>query len=555
VSVQATFAATLVDEWIHGGVTDAVVCPGSRSTPLALALAARLRVHVRLDERSAGFFAIGLSMASGVPTVICVTSGTAAAELHAAVVEAHQGRVPLIVCTADRPPELHHVGASQTIDQVGLFTTSTRWSCDPGVPEGSQEAFWRPLAARAVAEARDGPLGPGPVHLNLAFREPLIGSAGPLPARPGPSLVRSRPGAAVLDAPLEGRGLIIAGANATGDPGRLLLLGERLGWPILADPRSRCRLPGTIAAADAIVRTQPPAPDTVVLLGAPWLSKALSEYVSSVAAVGGRVVCVDPWWQWTDPLAVVSEFHHVGGDAWIDAALESAIPTDAEWLSTWRSYEAVAQAVIERELSGELSEPSVARALARYAAAVEGTIMVSASMPMRDLEWFSPALPVAPAVLANRGANGIDGVVSTALGIAASGRRTFALLGDLAFLHDVSGLVNLPAVPCTFIVLDNGGGGIFSFLPQAEALEPERFELLFGTPPSSDVGDVARGFGLDVHEVAAAAEFDDVLAASAAASASGSADAPALIRVKLRGRAENVALHEAINQAVRLALV
>jgi 2-succinyl-5-enolpyruvyl-6-hydroxy-3-cyclohexene-1-carboxylate synthase len=548
VSVQATFAATLVDEWIHGGVTDAVVCPGSRSTPLALALAARLRVHVRLDERSAGFFAIGLSMASGVPTVICVTSGTAAAELHAAVVEAHQGRVPLIVCTADRPPELHHVGASQTIDQVGLFTTSTRWSCDPGVPEESQEAFWRPLAARAVAEARDGPLGPGPVHLNLAFREPLIGSAGPLPARPGPSLVRSRPGAAVLDAPLEGRGLIIAGANATGDPGRLLLLGERLGWPILADPRSRCRLPGTIAAADAIVRTQPPAPDTVVLLGAPWLSKALSEYVSSVAAVGGRVVCVDPWWQWTDPLAVVSEFHHVGGDEWIDAAHDAAVPTDAEWMSTWRSYEAVAQAVIERELSGELSEPSVARALARHAAAVEGTIMVSASMPMRDLEWFSPALPVAPAVMANRGANGIDGVVSTALGIAASGRRTFALLGDLAFLHDVSGLVNLPDVPCTFIVLDNGGGGIFSFLPQAGALEPDRFELLFGTPPSSDVGNVARGFGLEVHEVTAAPELDDALAAC------GSARSPALLRVKLRGRAENVALHEAINQAVRLAL-
>jgi 2-succinyl-5-enolpyruvyl-6-hydroxy-3-cyclohexene-1-carboxylate synthase len=184
VSVQATFAATLVDEWVNGGVTDAVICPGSRSTPLALALAARLRAHVRLDERSAGFFAIGLSMVSGAPTVLCVTSGTAAAELHPAVVEAHQGRVPLIVCTADRPPELHHVGASQTIDQVGLFTTSTRWACDPGVPEESQAASWRPLAARAIAEARDGPLGPGPVHLNLAFREPLIGSADPLPARP-----------------------------------------------------------------------------------------------------------------------------------------------------------------------------------------------------------------------------------------------------------------------------------------------------------------------------------------------------------------------------------
>jgi 2-succinyl-5-enolpyruvyl-6-hydroxy-3-cyclohexene-1-carboxylate synthase len=204
----------------------------------------------------------------------------------------------------------------------------------------------------------------------------------------------------------------------------------------------------------------------------------------------------------------------------------------------------VAQAVIEGELAGELSEPSVARALARHAAAVGGAIMVSASMPMRDLEWFSPALPVAPTVMANRGANGIDGVVSTALGIAASGRRTFALLGDLAFLHDVSGLVNLPDAPCTFIVLDNGGGGIFSFLPQAGILERDQFELLFGTPPSSDVGNVARGFGLDVHDVTSMNELDDALMASA----------PGMVRVKVRGRAENAALHEAINQAVLLAL-
>jgi 2-succinyl-5-enolpyruvyl-6-hydroxy-3-cyclohexene-1-carboxylate synthase len=169
-------------------------------------------------------------------------------------------------------------------------------------------------------------------------------------------------------------------------------------------------------------------------------------------------------------------------------------------------------------------------------------------MPMRDLEWFSPTLPIAPAVVANRGANGIDGVTSTALGLAAAGRRTYALLGDLAFLHDVSGLVNLPDVPCTFVVLDNGGGGIFSFLPQAGALESERFELLFGTPPASDIGEVARGFGMDVRDVALVPELNDALAATA------TAPSPALIRVKLRARAENVALHEAINQAVRLAL-
>jgi 2-succinyl-5-enolpyruvyl-6-hydroxy-3-cyclohexene-1-carboxylate synthase len=545
VSVQATFAATLVDEWVRGGVTDAVICPGSRSTPMALALAERLRAHVRLDERSAGFFALGLSLATGAPTVICVTSGTAAVELHAAVVEAHEGRVPLIVCTADRPPELHHVGAPQTVDQIGLFTTSTRWSCDPGVPEGSQSGSWRSLAQRAMAEARGGPLGPGPVHINLAFREPLVGEAGPLPERRGPVVVPLPAVVAPPDPGLAGRGLIVAGARASGDPGRLLALGERLGWPILADPRSGCRMPGTVAAADAIVRAQPELPETVVLLGGTWLSRALGQYVTAAADGGARVIGVDPWWQWTDPSRVVTEFHHVTGDSWIAAALDSPPVTDPGWLARWRSDEATAQAAIERALGDDLSEPLVARIVARHAAGSGATIMVSASMPMRDLEWFAPALPSPPPVMANRGANGIDGVVSTATGIAASGRRTVALLGDLAFLHDVSGLVNLPDVPCTFIVLDNGGGGIFSFLPQAQELARDRFELLFGTPPSSDVGDVARGFGIETCEVVTAAQLQAALDA---------ASGPTVIRVRVPDRVQNVALHDAVNQAVRLAL-
>ncbi len=186
MSVQATFSATLVDEWARLGVTDAVICPGSRSTPLALSLAGNLRAHVRLDERSAGFFALGLAMATGRPTVVCVTSGTAAAELHPAVVEAHHARIPLIVCTADRPPELHHVGAPQTIEQLGLFSASVRWAHSPGVPSEGQQATWRPLAVRAYAESLLGAAGPGPVHLNLEFREPLTGTTEELPTRPGP---------------------------------------------------------------------------------------------------------------------------------------------------------------------------------------------------------------------------------------------------------------------------------------------------------------------------------------------------------------------------------
>jgi 2-succinyl-5-enolpyruvyl-6-hydroxy-3-cyclohexene-1-carboxylate synthase len=207
-----------------------------------------------------------------------------------------------------------------------------------------------------------------------------------------------------------------------------------------------------------------------------------------------------------------------------------------------------AQRALDEVLLSQLSEPAVARILHGYAAASEATLVVSASMPIRDLEWFAPALPVPPRVLANRGANGIDGVVSTALGAAASGTtgRTLALLGDLAFLHDVSGLVNLPEVPCTFVVVDNGGGGIFSFLPQAKSLRSESFETLFATPPTSDLGAVARGFGLPVEEVTTLSELEPALAAAP--------PAPALVRVRVPSRAENVARHDEINQAVRRAL-
>jgi 2-succinyl-5-enolpyruvyl-6-hydroxy-3-cyclohexene-1-carboxylate synthase len=551
VSVQATFSATLVDEWARRGVTDAVICPGSRSTPLAIALAARLNVHVRLDERSAGFYAVGLALATGRPAVICVTSGTAAAELHPAVVEAHHARVPLIVCTADRPPELLDTGAPQTIDQVGLFTTTTRWSANPGVPTPEQASVWRPLAARAFGEATHGSSGPGPVHLNLAFREPLTGTPDELPSRPGPAI--GSPGTRVSApdlVPLLGSGIVIVGGLTPEPPTVALVqaLADRLHWPVLADPRSGCRYPGTIAAADAIVRTDPPAPGTVLLLGSPWLSKALGEYVSRSAEKGARVVVVDPWRQWTDPTRVATEFHPVDTDEWLAAAIESAQAGDPAWLASWRAMEDAAQNAIEETLANELSEPLVARHVYAHAASCGATVVVAASMPIRDLEWYAAPQPAPPRVLANRGANGIDGVVPTALGVAAvtlDSPSTIALLGDLAFLHDVSGLVDFDLeVRCTFVVVDNDGGGIFSFLPQAGELEPEVFERLFGTPPRSDIGAVARGFGLPVHEVTTTDELKAAL----------DQPAPSLIHVRVRSRAENVALHEAINQAVRRAL-
>lgn len=618
---QATFAATLVDEWLRCGVTDAVVCPGSRSTPMALALAARaeLRLHVRLDERGAGFFAIGLALATGRPPVLCTTSGTAAVELHPAIVEAHHARVPLIACTADRPPELQGVGAPQTIDQRALYGSSVRWAVDPGVPVEATRHAWRSLAARAVAEATAGPAGPGPVHLNLAFRDPLVALPGPLPdgrargapmhqvrhvgpggtgpeaevavdvpatgrpeaGSPGPTTTPAAPAAAWAGR----RGVIVAGAGA-GPPARVLALAAALGWPVLADPRSGCRTdhPCVVAAADALLRADQVAaalrPDVVLVLGAPWASKVLGNWV---AASGAVVDVVDPWWRWVDPHHVVASVDRGEPGRWLAgahravgvpvAARPAANGSEADgWLGRWQSVEAAAQRAIDDALGDGLSEPALARRL--YGVLPEGaTVVASSSMPVRDLEWFAPPTARPPRVLANRGANGIDGVCSTALGVAAAGTGpAVALVGDLAFLHDVSSLVTPRSVeppgagggpggagpggtagpggaggsPCVLVVVDNGGGGIFDFLPQADALARARFERLFGSPMAVDVAEVAAGFGWAVSEVGDAGSLAGALAASLGAGGG-------VVRVRVPDRRANVAVHDRVHEAVATA--
>jgi len=588
-SDQGTFVATLVDEWVRSGVTDAVVCPGSRSTPLVLALAARteIRTHVRLDERGAGFFALGLSLASGRPALVCTTSGTAAVELHPALVEAHHARVPLIACTADRPPELHTVGAAQTIDQSALFGPVTRWHSDPGVAAPEAAGTWRALAARSVAEAVGGPLGPGPVHLNLAFRDPLVSGPGPLPPGrsgglpflPAPTRPWSPSGAgrraAETVAGWAGRsGIVVAGARS-GPPAAVVALAERLGWPLLADPRSGCRIthPQVVAAADALLRS--PAigallrPDTVLVLGDGWTSKSLATHLAAASARGADVVTVDPWWRWADPDRIFTDVHRTDPGTWLAAAVGSADPrapssvpggADREWLRRWQEAERAGQRAIDQVLAedaaahgGRVSEPSVARRILG-AVPAGARVVVSSSMPVRDLEWFAPALPAPPPVLSNRGVNGIDGVSSTAQGAAAAGPGpVVAVLGDLAFLHDVSSLVRSAGPPTgggtTLVVIDNNGGGIFDFLPQASSVDPVVFERMFGTPQVTDVADVARGFGVQVTDVGTPGELEGALRA-----ATGLGDL-AVVRVKVPGRRENVALHERIHAAVADAAV
>jgi 2-succinyl-5-enolpyruvyl-6-hydroxy-3-cyclohexene-1-carboxylate synthase len=574
-TAAATFAATLVDEWVRAGVTDAVVAPGSRSTPLALALAGhgRLRLHVLLDERSAAFFAVGLGRATGRPAVVVTTSGTAAAELHAGVLEAHHGRVPLLVATANRPPELHDVGAPQTVDQTHLFGRAARWFAAPGVPDAGAAATWRSLAARAVIEATGSP--PGPVHLDLAFRDPLTGEAGELPpGRPGgrPWHQRLRPApvaddtvVAVLAARLAGRRVaVIAGEGTAADESggeAVLAAAARLGWPVLADPRSGCRLPSpvTVARFDALVRAPGWAaahrPDAVVRLGAAPASRALATWVAGAVAAGAEELVVDGHGGWVDPDRSAATLVTAGPVALLSALVATVTPAPAGWVEAWATAETAAAAAIDGVLADhpEPTEPGTARALAGLLPD-GGQLVVSSSLPVREVEWFA-APRRGLRVHANRGANGIDGVTSTALGVAAAGfGPTTLLTGDLAFLHDGGALVAAARArgeetvsPLLVVVLDNDGGGIFSFLPQAGVVAPDRFEQLFGTPHGLDLAAVAGGYGLPADVVEKAADLAPAVTAALAGGVTR-------VLVVPTARPATVAVHAELQAAVAAAL-
>jgi len=572
MGVSTACARTLVDEFARAGLTDAVLAPGSRSAPLALALAddERIRLHVHLDERSAAFFALGAAKASGRPTLVLCTSGTAAAHFHPAVLEADHSRVPLIVCTADRPAELRDTGAPQTTDQIHLYGSAVRFFADlPADGDALARAAWRPIAARVWAEAAGPPAGP--VHLNVAFREPLVpfdredpaGAVAMEPGRAGgrPWVVSRRPGPAAL-APQEAaevterilaarRGLVVAG---WGSPVGAREVAARLRWPVLADAISGLR---SALAADAIsglgrsvggaapldqglqvvttyeallrvpVFAERYRPDLVIRFGEPLTSKAAMTWLDPSVPQ----ILVDPDGAWLDPQRAAGERVPALPDLGVvptapaqpappagpdDGSIDAAA---AEWRNAWRRAEETARQALDAFLDAD-DEPFEGRVARDVAAAcatspLNPALVVASSMPVRDLEAFAAQVP--GRVFANRGVNGIDGLVSTVLGIAAGGRDesggadggpVVGLLGDLAFLHDAGGLLGASGrgLDAVFVVVDNGGGGIFSFLPQA-GLPPERFELLFGTPPAADVVAVAQAYGVAADRVERA---DDV---------------------------------------------
>jgi 2-succinyl-5-enolpyruvyl-6-hydroxy-3-cyclohexene-1-carboxylate synthase len=563
------FALTLVDELARAGLTDACLAPGSRSAPLALALAEHpgIRVHVHLDERSASFFALGLAKRSGRPAVVLCTSGTAAANFHPAVLEADHARTPLLVLTADRPPELRGTGANQAADQLKLYGPAVRWFCEVGVPAGDPAAgrYWRSLAGRAWAEATGSPAGP--VHLNLAFADPLVerDPAAPAPGRAGGAPWTAAPAGSRVAAPGDvaalaeavraaPRGVLVAGWGADLDPGAVDAFATASGWPVLADPLSGARRgPAAVSAYDGLLRAPRFAaahrPDLAVRVGGAPTSKALTAWLDPSVPQ----VLVDPAGGWLDPARSASLRLTADPSALLAAtaallAAGAAAPAGG-WLRAWLDGERLAREAIDGLLD-EWAEPFEGRVARDLAGWVPdgGTLVVGSSMPVRDVDAFARPRDGLRFV-ANRGLSGIDGFVATALGVAAAGEEPVAALcGDLSLLHDASSLLGAAGRPRgpVLVTVDNDGGGIFSFLPQAE-LPGELFEPLFGTPHGLDLATLAAAARVPCRVVEKAADLVPALDAALA----GGGTRLVLVRSE---RAANLARHRALTGAVAVAV-
>jgi len=570
---NTALASAMVEELARCGVRNAALAPGSRSTPLALALWRQpaIDIAVIVDERSAGFFALGAAQATGQPTAVLCTSGTAAANLHPAVCEADEAGVPLIVLTADRPPELRGIGVGQTIDQLKLYGSAVRWFCEVGTHEADDEGLlhFRSVACRAYAAARGEPR-PGPVHLNVAWRDPL----GPEP-RPGDVTATSdlalagrgeRPLAAVAaGAPVPDDALLDELAERLSDsPRGLILAGRQLddrlagpaanlaaaaGYPILAEPTSQLRLGQPASQAwtyDAIARLRPSAlqPELVIRFGDMPTSKALRQWLASLPEL--RQIVVDPTFGWNEPSNRAETIVRAEARSVASGLAERLGGRQGEWRTAWLDAGERAATAIQDELStfDEPTEPGVHAALARLFQDGE-LVYTASSMPIRDQEAFVPAGPARVRFLCNRGANGIDGLISSGIGAAAaSGNPIWIVTGDLGLYHDMNGLAALreASADVRIVVLNNDGGGIFEFLPQAEQVEREEFEALLGTPLGLEPARIAALYGLPHVRVEGLDELEDV-----------AGKGTAMIEVPV-DRRRNVEVHRRIAEALGDAL-
>jgi 2-succinyl-5-enolpyruvyl-6-hydroxy-3-cyclohexene-1-carboxylate synthase len=572
---NTALASAFVEELARCGVRRAVLSPGSRSSPLALALwrAPAIDVTVIVDERSAGFLALGAAQATGEPVAILTTSGTAAANLHPAICEADESGVSLIALTSDRPPELRGIGAGQTIDQIKLYGAAVRWFCEVGTHEADDDGLlhYRSTACRAYAAARGEPR-PGPVHLNLAWRDPLgpepqpddvtATSALALEGRDGRPLTTvvpasSPPPQPLLDALAERieatpRGLIVAGRRPDGAlTAPIVDLAEATGYPILAEPTSQLRLGPhdrgrVVWAYDAIARLRPEPlePELVLRFGEMPTCKPVRQWLESIEDL--PQIVFDPGFGWNEPT------HRAGALVRADPAPTAtglAARTwqrDEAWAGSWITASGAAAEAMDSVLDGssELSEPGAHRALGGLYADGE-LVYTASSMPIRDQESFLPSGPADVRFLCNRGANGIDGLVSSGLGAAiATGRPTWVLTGDLGLFHDMNGLaaVRNCGVPVRIVVLNNDGGGIFELLPQAGQIKRDEFEALFGTPLGLDFERVAALYGLTHLRIDTLGELEQAKAAERA-----------LIEVPV-DRSQNVEVHGRLTEAATAAV-
>ncbi len=578
-----------VDELARCGMRHACTSPGSRSAPLVLSLVRerRLRCHSHVDERCAGFFALGLAKRNGLPAAVACTSGTAVAELAPSVIEAYEARVPLLVLSADRPAELRDNGAGQAIDQLKLFGSAAKWffevSLDGGAGPG-QLRFIRTLACRAYWTALEG--RPGAVHLNFPLREPLVGDeelpvdhSGRADGRP---YVRRT--VAVADAAADEqelgelvraaqRGVLVAGRHERGD-GLARTAAEfasAAGWPLLADPLSGARRgEAAVAHYDALLRDGGFAaghePDLVLRVGDLPVSKPLRSWLGGLDST--TQIALDPEGAWQDPSSVVSrslaldpaavlrrlvgELHGepVRRPATVAGETDADSGAREEWLARWRSADERAAGALVGVLDGaELCEPAVAAELGALLPD-EATMFVASSMPVRDIESFWPVREQPPKVLCNRGANGIDGTVSSAFGAAAAAREPVVLLiGDVALAHDIGGLLAARrlGIPLTIVLVNNGGGGIFDFLPLAGVAEQEAYETHVATPTGLDFGRAAELYGLE-HELA-----QDVRGFRGAVERALRAPHATIVEVR-SPRAGNVEVHRRVWEATARAL-
>ena len=544
------------------GLEHAATSPGSRNTPILLSLVRepRIRCWSHIDERCAAFFAVGAAKASGRPVAVTCTSGTAAANYLPAVVEARHARVPLIVLTADRPPELREVGAGQAIDQVKLYGDAVKWFFEVGVDHATEDTLrWiRELACRAYWTAADG--RPGPVHLNFPLREPLVLDA-PLPPDPVPGRRDGRPWTSLVAPPqrpsstapdLVPRGVVVAGRDERG-PGLAATLrefAEAAGYPLLADPLSGARGGGAaIATYDLLLRDgsfcDRMRPELVVRCGDLPTSKPLRAWLASLPSDVTQVA-LDPEAAWQDPAGVLSEVL-AADPVHTLRAWTPPVALHGEWLADWRRADDAVTGVLHSELGTELSEPLVARLMGE--ALPEGaTLVVASSMPIRDIELYLGANDNLGRVVSNRGANGIDGTVSTAFGAAAASDAPVALLiGDVALAHDLGGLLAARrlGLEVTIVLLNNDGGGIFHFLPVSG--EIDAFEEHVATPHHLDFAQAAALYGLTYERVTLE---DELRAALRAEHPPGQSR---LIEIRT-DRAANLELHRRIADAALEAL-